>query len=79
MREETIALLKNLTNAHGVSGYEENIIEIFKKNVAGTFINDNLGSMYIEKIGKKMDLKLCYPHILMRLVLLLNQLLMMGI
>ena len=51
--DKTEKLLKDLTEAHGVAGYEDPIRLILKKYLAplGKLSMDNLGSLICEKTG----------------------------
>lgn len=51
MNERSISLLRELTEAHGAPGFEQEIREIFRKHTQGEFITDNLGSIYVGREG----------------------------
>ncbi len=51
MREKTLALLRDLTQAHGVTGYEDEVRRVFRKNVSGEIVTDRLGSIYVRRQG----------------------------
>ena len=51
MREETISLLRRLTEAHGVTGFEDEVRKIFRESVSGDTITDKLGSIYVRREG----------------------------
>lgn len=53
MREAAISLLKELTEAHGVSGSEEAVGAIFRRELegCGTMAGDRLGSLACERSG----------------------------
>ena len=46
MREKSISLLRELTEAHGAPGAEDAVRDIFKKNINGEIITDKMGSIY---------------------------------
>ena len=51
MKDKAIALLKELTDAHSVPGYEDEVRAIFAdelENVGGELASDNQGSVYLE-------------------------------
>lgn len=50
-KEESIELLRKLTEAHGVPGCENAVREIFKAEVKGKILTDKLGGMYTEIKG----------------------------
>jgi putative aminopeptidase FrvX len=49
----TQRFLKDLVEAHGAPGYEENVAEVMERHLkgAGTFSRDRLGSFICEKRG----------------------------
>ncbi|MGJ8657702.1 MAG: M42 family metallopeptidase [Akkermansiaceae bacterium] len=52
MKEKALALLKELTDAHSVPGYEDEVRAIFAdelENVGGTLGSDRQGSVYFER------------------------------
>jgi endoglucanase len=51
MRERSIALLKELTEAHGIAGYEHSVRIIFRKHATGDILTDKLGSVYVCRKG----------------------------
>lgn len=51
MRDQTIALLRALTQAHGVTGAEDMVRRIFREQVVGELITDRLGSIYARRTG----------------------------
>jgi endoglucanase len=51
MREQTISLLRSLTKAHGVTGSEDEVRNIFREYVSGEVITDKLGSIYVRREG----------------------------
>lgn len=51
MREKAISLLRRLTQAHGVTGYEDEVRKIFREEVSGEILTDKLGSMYARREG----------------------------
>ncbi len=55
MRTEAIQLLSSLTEAHGVSGYESSVREIFRHELAaaGPAQCDVMGNVWIEKKGAR--------------------------
>jgi endoglucanase len=59
---ERIELLKNLTGAFGISGYEEDVLNILKKNFAGqdTLTKDRIGSIIAKKVGKSEKPKIMF-------------------
>jgi len=59
---ERIALLKNLTEAFGISGYEEDVLNILKKNFVGqdTLTKDRIGSIIAKKVGKSEKPKIMF-------------------
>lgn len=58
--EELIKMLKEITEAGGVSGYEKEIREVIKKYVEpfGEILEDRLGSLIIKKKGEKESPKI---------------------
>lgn len=54
MKEKGLGLLASLTQAHGVPGFEDEVREIFKKELAGCgeLGSDKNGSIYCRKKGK---------------------------
>ncbi len=59
---ERIKLLQTLTDAFGVSGYEEDIVNILKKNFGDrvTIIRDRIGSIIAEKVGTSKKPKIMF-------------------
>ncbi|MGB9857251.1 MAG: M42 family metallopeptidase [Dictyoglomaceae bacterium] len=55
MEQEILRMLKEITEASGVSGYEKEIREVIKKYVSsyGEIMEDRLGSLIIKKKGEK--------------------------
>lgn len=51
MKDYSISLLKELTEAPGISGYEQVVRNIFKQHVKDDFITDKTGSIYVCKKG----------------------------
>lgn len=53
MRDQATALLKTLTEAHGISGCEDAVRDIFRRELegCGTFATDKLGSLACERPG----------------------------
>ncbi|HEY6196184.1 MAG TPA: M42 family metallopeptidase [Candidatus Eisenbacteria bacterium] len=51
--DPTLAFLKELVEAHGVPGYEEDVVAVMRKRLegVGTFSKDRLGSFICEKVG----------------------------
>lgn len=58
-----LELIRELTLAHGPSGFEENIRELIKNNLAGKaeFSQDNLGSLICKKEGTSASPKIMIP------------------
>ncbi len=52
MREKTLDLLRRLTEAHGVTGSEDEVRKIFRENVTGNVLTDKLGSIYVCREGR---------------------------
>jgi endoglucanase len=52
-KREAIALLKDLTEAHGVPGYEREVRDIFRRELPGPFQSDRLGSLLYSKKGSQ--------------------------
>ncbi len=63
MRKESIELLKELTEASGVSGYETEIKELLKKQLKGRAVveNDRLGSIIFKKEGAAKEPRIMIP------------------
>ncbi len=63
MNKTTLAMLKELTEAHGVSGFEEEIQSVIKKHLpSGTKIEyDRLGSIVCKKEGVKGGPRIMIP------------------
>jgi endoglucanase len=55
MEEELLKMLKEITEASGVSGYEKEIREVIKRNTIsfGEIMEDRLGSLILRKKGEK--------------------------
>ena len=51
--DRTLAFLKELVDAHGVPGFEEDVHNLMQKHMkgVGTFSKDRLGSFICEKVG----------------------------
>lgn len=59
---DRIALLKELTEAFGVSGHEEDIVSVLKKKFAGNvkITSDRIGSVIAKKVGTDEKLKVMF-------------------
>jgi len=68
MADKTIALLKELTEAPGISGYEEEIREIIRRHLKGitTIEQDRLGSILCRKTAMHVNRGLCLRAIWMK-------------
>ncbi|MBD3167602.1 M20/M25/M40 family metallo-hydrolase [bacterium] len=53
MEDQAIHLLRRLTEAHGVAGFEDEVRDIFRDSLSGTVIEDNLGSLFVRRDGGK--------------------------
>ena len=55
MADQTIQLLKELTEAPGISGYEQEVRDVIKKHLQGMgeITQDRLGSVVCRKRGKE--------------------------
>ncbi|HPZ72198.1 MAG TPA: peptidase M28, partial [Peptococcaceae bacterium] len=58
-----LELIKDLTLAHGPSGFEHNVKELIKNRLAGKadFSQDNLGSLICKKVGASGSPKIMIP------------------
>ena len=52
MNDQTLSLLRRLTRAHGVSGFEDDVRKIFRESVPGPIVADRLGSLYALRKGR---------------------------
>ena len=55
MRDYSISLLQQLTEAHSISGFEDEVRQIFKRELSeyGVLGNDRLGSVYCQSSAQK--------------------------
>ncbi len=63
MNKETFEMLQRLTDVSGVPGYESEVAEVIRKELAGlaTFSYDKLGSIICEKKGSSASPKIMLP------------------
>lgn len=63
MNKTTMTMLKELTEAHGVPGFEEEVQALIKKHVSGTATieYDRLGSIVCKKEGTKPEPRIILP------------------
>lgn len=63
MNKETVEMLKRLTDVSGVPGYETEVAEVIRQELAGvaTFSYDKLGSIVCEKKGSSASPKIMLP------------------
>ncbi|MFH1073663.1 MAG: M42 family metallopeptidase [Candidatus Firestonebacteria bacterium] len=63
MSKESILLLKELTDARGISGYEKEVRDIMKRHLKGisTVTRDKIGSVIFEKKGTAGSPKIMIP------------------
>ena len=63
MSKESILLLKELTDARGISGYEKEVSAVMEKQLKGisTITRDKMGSVIFEKKGSAAAPKIMIP------------------
>ncbi|MBI5778516.1 MAG: M42 family metallopeptidase [Planctomycetes bacterium] len=63
MNKETVEMLQRLTDVSGVPGYESEVSEVIRKELAGlaAFSYDKLGSIICEKKGTSAEPKIMLP------------------
>jgi endoglucanase len=63
MQKETVEMLKRLTDVSGVPGYESEVAEVIRRELAGlvAFSYDKLGSIICEKKGSSSSPKIMLP------------------
>ncbi|MEW6025742.1 MAG: M42 family metallopeptidase [Planctomycetota bacterium] len=63
MNKETVEMLKRLTDANGVPGYESEVAEVIRRELTGlvSFSYDKLGSIVCEKKGSSPSPKIMLP------------------
>lgn len=57
-KNNTISILKSLSEAFGVPAFEDSVSEYFKKSVPGELVSDNLGSCFTKIVGNNDGLRI---------------------